>query len=208
LNSGREVLAFREALDAESERQSRGWGDFWRYRQHSLYADRLATFLGAFAREQVKVIVFEEMIADPSGTLQDVYRFLGVDDRFTPRRVETVHNPGGPPRIATLERLLSSVGSSAVAIKDVVPEGLYRGLRRLKRRLAAGNRARGDAQLDPPLRAELMHFFEPDIRRTERLLGRSLDLWRDTGHDGAIPAERVTESGSSSNAPNVEDPTR
>jgi len=208
VNSGREVLAFREALDAESDRQRRGWGDFWRYRQHSLYADRLATFLDAFAREQLKVIIFEEMIANPSGTLQDVYRFLGVNDRFTPRRVETVYNQGGQPRIATLERLLNSVGSTAVAIKDVVPDGVYRSLRRLKRGLAAGNRARGEARLDPSLRAELMGFFEADIRRTERFLGRSLDLWRDTGHDAAIPAEVVTESGPCSNAPDVENQTR
>ena len=43
--SGREALPFEEALDREEERKSNGWGDFWRYREHSHYAERLAVYL-------------------------------------------------------------------------------------------------------------------------------------------------------------------
>ena len=179
VNAGREKLDFRSALAAEGERQQAGWGDFWRYRQHSLYADRLQSYLEAFPRPQVKVLLFEQIASDTLGAVQEVCRFLGVDEEFIPPNLGVVYGRGGAPRNALLEWFIRNASAAAAKVKPAVPRGWYGNLRRTKDRLAAQNRGKGGAPgLDDETYRELMAFFEDDIRRTEELLGRSLEIWR------------------------------
>lgn len=75
----REKLTFFDALQHEKIRVESGWGDFWRYADHSLYASRLAKYFDAFDRKNIKVIIFEEFAANTANTVRSTFEFLGVD---------------------------------------------------------------------------------------------------------------------------------
>ncbi|MBL4625426.1 MAG: sulfotransferase domain-containing protein [Flavobacteriales bacterium] len=44
-----------------------------------LYAQHLKRWLNTFSKEQIKIIIFEEAIENPTSTSQDLFQFLGLD---------------------------------------------------------------------------------------------------------------------------------
>jgi hypothetical protein len=72
-----------------------GWGDFWRYADHSLYASRLVKYVDAFDRRNIKVIIFEELVTNTAKTVRSTFEFLGVDPGFVPNNLEITYNYGG-----------------------------------------------------------------------------------------------------------------
>ena len=93
VREGRETLPFYEGLLAEDKRRTEGYSDFWYYRWNSEYADKIMAYQEVFP--DLKVIVFEEFIKDPKEGVKEIYRFLGVDENFTPKNVGTTFNVGG-----------------------------------------------------------------------------------------------------------------
>lgn len=89
-----EPLSFAEAIEIEDERISQGYGDFWYYKSHSLYFDKLSLFLTEFGEKQVKVILFEDLKVDPLKICHEIFQFIGVDDTFCPENTTTVYNKG------------------------------------------------------------------------------------------------------------------
>lgn len=50
------------------------------YTAYSDYALQLEPYLNLFGRDQIKVVRFEDMLADRTEVVNDVYRWLGLDD--------------------------------------------------------------------------------------------------------------------------------
>lgn len=89
---------FAEALAAEpgraaSEDFKRSNGQYFYnflYFDSGIYDRQVRRFLEAFGREQVRVLIFEEWTQRPHETLEELFRFLGVDAAFRPQI--KVHN--------------------------------------------------------------------------------------------------------------------
>ncbi|MFL5495516.1 MAG: sulfotransferase family protein [Gemmatimonadales bacterium] len=133
------------------------------------YHPQLARYFAAFPRERIHVFLFDDLRRDTLGTLQQVYRFLGVDPTFVPD-LETPHNVGGMPSNLLLERIFS--GPLRTALTPLVPTRAANWVRRLR----AGNMRQAPA-LPAELRQELTSHFRDDIVRTSELVGRSLEHW-------------------------------
>jgi hypothetical protein len=88
---GRESLSFEEALDREEERMrgelermvrepsyfSHAWWNYT-YASRGLYAEQLERWFAVFSREQLLVLISEEMLDDPGETYARVLDFLGA----------------------------------------------------------------------------------------------------------------------------------
>jgi hypothetical protein len=88
---GREPLSFEDALAAEDGRMdgelermaadpayfSYAWWN-WTYRARGLYAEQLERWYAVFPREQLLVVLNEELAADTAGTVARVLDFLGA----------------------------------------------------------------------------------------------------------------------------------
>ena len=91
---GREQLSFEDALAREDERMqgelermlrdpayfSHAWWNFT-YASRGRYADQLERWFDAFPREQLLVLLSDDLAADTAGTYAGVLEFLGVDAR-------------------------------------------------------------------------------------------------------------------------------
>ncbi len=176
--SNRETLSFEAALAAEASRRAQGWGDFWRYREHSLYADRLQAYLAEFPRRQLEVVIFEELIRDPLAVISRLFAFLGVEPSYRPRNLDIVYNKAGKARSPLLGALLRAIGRWGAVARRLLPEGLYGRLQRTRDRLAAANREGVKERLSAEVRQRVYRDFEADVARVEQLLGRAVDLWR------------------------------
>jgi hypothetical protein len=120
-------------------------------------------------RDHVKIILLEDLAAQPSAVYRSVLEFLSIsDDR---RNVFSVHNPAKRRRSQGLLRLawLSVTIKSALGIEGGL--GLWK-------HVDAWNRVdRRRAPIDPQMRAILRDYFRPDIERLQVLIGRDLKRW-------------------------------
>lgn len=117
---GREPLSFEEAVDREGERMrgevermlrdssyfSYPWWNHT-YLGRGLYADQLERWFAAFPREQLLVLLTDELAQDAAGTYRRVLEFLGVEVRELPsypRIFEREYEQMAPETRARLER--------------------------------------------------------------------------------------------------------
>jgi hypothetical protein len=138
----------------------------------SRYHDALLRFFERFPRKNIQVILFDDLRQDTLGTVQDVYRFLGVDPEHAPD-FDTPHNVGGVPDNLFVERLFTQASAVRSAIEPWLPKLATKWLRRVRAR----NMHKAPA-LPESLRALMAEHFDDDIARTARLIGRDLNAWR------------------------------
>ena len=134
------------------------------------YGDMLARYFALFPREQIKVILLEDLEKAPQATIRDLYGFLGVDPDFVPADLLKVANPGGEPRSKLLHGLLSDPRLRQFS-RAFLPSGLVERLRGLR------SRNLEKQPLGAADRRAALDFFRDDILRTQDLIGRDLSAW-------------------------------
>jgi Sulfotransferase family len=176
---GREPLNdFAQALRAEGGRIQDGWAPIWHYKQAGFYHAQLKRYYEAFAREQIRVYLYEDLNNDPVSVLLDIYRFLGVDETFGPD-ISKRYNVSGVPKNERLHAFYSFLMRPhpiKSAFKPLVPSGLRR---RFLERLV--NTIRNRNLVKPPLsenvRRQLTEAYRGDILRLQGLIQRDLSGW-------------------------------
>jgi hypothetical protein len=147
------------------------------YLDVSHYAMQLRPYLELFGPERVKTLVTEELQADPLGTVQDIFRWLGVDPGFVPPNLD--QRTGVTPKCfeyAWTVPLLRRFHRSRLwgTLAPAVPSALKSAARR-----HLYWRRPVEIPASPP--AEVADYLRPIlIARTDelcRLLGRDFSLW-------------------------------
>lgn len=141
-----------------------------RWMQVSRYHDQLSRYFERFPREQLCVVLFDDLRRDAVALTQRVYEFVGVDHSFVPD-FSTPHATGGMPRSRLLERILTN-RTLRHALEPLVPAGAANWVRRFR-----GRQMRKPPALPADLRRELTEPFRTDILETSKLIGRSLEHW-------------------------------
>jgi hypothetical protein len=142
------------------------------YVQVGFYYRQLARYYELFPREQLRVYIYEEFRDDPTGTMRDIFTYLGVEAEYA-IDMSTKHNVGGYPRSKWLNQLLANPAIRNI-FEPITPGWALRALRRLQ------DRNYGQPPPFPPaLRARLQELYREDIRKLEDLLQRDLSSWLD-----------------------------
>ena len=182
-NGNEDITDFTAALDAEPERRAgrripphahlpQG---LW-YTDVPRYAEQLERYFAVFGRDRVRVILFDDFVADTAATFRETLDFLGVRTEFGPESFEPVnvsrrirserfrHFLARPPR---LPRLI---------IRTFVPGRLRRSAYERAKRMNIEVAAR---QPIPPATVDRLRTnFAPEIARLSTLLDRDLTaLW-------------------------------
>ncbi len=130
-------------------------GDQW---TRSFYFDYIKNFFDIFNREQIKIILFEDIVADPVRTSQSIFSFLGVDATFAPD-VSKVVNPGGLPRFKFLHTALNNRTARKIGYY-VVPTYIHNKLEYIK------NANLRPQRMSAEDRAIALEVFREDILKT------------------------------------------
>jgi hypothetical protein len=170
LRTGLETLPFPAAIDRWTDRQRRGLPFWFDYLGFSHYSEPVARFLRNFT--QVRIYLFEDLIARPEATVAEIFQFLGVDPGWRPGNLGSNPNPSLIPRGTARARLHDLARSSSLLRRlcGIVP-GRYRE--------PFFSHARRWAYRKPPpmtreTRRRLLAGCVEDLRELERLLGRRL----------------------------------
>lgn len=168
---GREPLCFSDALAAEEKRTSNGWSHHWHYLKRGFYAAQLKPYFELFKREQLKIYLHEDYLADNVSFIQDIFRFLNVDDTFVPD-MSVRHNVSKLPRSRALQVFLTEPRLTKNLLKPLIPA-------RWARRI--GDHLRERNLTKPPLpqkiRRQLIEIYREDILKLQDMLQRDLSHW-------------------------------
>jgi hypothetical protein len=179
-NAMEPITDFAEALDAEVDRRAGKRLPPWPinvenlfYRHSVKFAEQLERYFEVFGRDQVHVMVFDDLTRDGAGVIRGVLEFLGVDASLAARLPTANENRRvKSPRLQRLifmPRLLMPLAPMLRRFPRV------RALR--TRLLNMNSEARPRAPMDPALRQRLLDEQAPEIERLGRLIGRDLSAW-------------------------------
>lgn len=179
IRDGREPLDdFGLALWQEEARIRDNWAFGWHYKQVGFYCDQLKRYFETFDENQLKVYLYEDLEGNPAGVLKDLFRFLDVDDTFTPN-TSVRPNVAGVPRNRSLHALhefLIKPHPLKSALKPVLPSHLSR---RAVKRLTNAVRSRN--LIKPPFpeeaREHLVDVYREDVLQLQELIQRDLSGW-------------------------------
>jgi hypothetical protein len=180
---------FERALSVEDERRDkyeRGlplpldpfWYGSYFYYRNGLYSEQLERYLKVFPRDQIHIVMFDDLNKRPVETMQGIFRFLDVDPSFEPD-TSKIHNRSYFPLSLQAQCLIGQrwnlhpVGprTRRPRLRDYTVLPLAFGMN-----LYLGNLFR-KVKLNPETRRELLRRYQPDIARTAEIIGRNLDHW-------------------------------
>jgi len=157
-------------------RTALGRADAERYWRIGRLGEQLERLFGAFPRDDIHVVVYDDFAADNAAEYRRVLDFLDVNPDFTPRFRSV--NPSGEARSASLQRALWREDSGLKsAARTLLPRSLrtraWKTLHHLNRR------PRPRSPLDDEVARTIWLRLEPDVAVLSRLLDRDLvALWR------------------------------
>ena len=180
-NGDEDITDFGAALAAENDRKkglrlpknaANLKGLF--YRDFVKFSAQVQRYLDVFGRENVRIILFDDLKNEPRRIYHETLAFLGIHRSFTPEF--RIANQNKQPRSNILKSIVRN------------PSGPLRNIARTllpdtSRRKFATYLARHNQKfvprhpMDPQLRKKLIKEFEPDVRALSQLLGRDLSHW-------------------------------
>jgi hypothetical protein len=166
--------SFDAALAQEDARSQAGWYPGIYYKKNGYYYAQLLVYYALFPREQIKVVLHEDLRNAPQALLRDLFRFLEVDENFMPEirrsnvtlwsKSRRLHNLATHP--ARIEQLLPFLPATA---RRVIASAL--------RRIDSGFNLVPPPPLDPETRARLTEEYREDILKLQDLIGHDLSHW-------------------------------
>ncbi len=167
LSSGAVSRSFAEEFKKDVAASLKGWGITHLYRELGLYHDQVKRYLDLFPREQIRIYLYEDWVADNHAVLDDLALFLEtspfqVEKRVVSNRINKI------PANAKLTNFVRHSGLKTL-LRRVLPEPLQTGLK---------NRFyKPPGRLSPAVREEMYTSFKDDIERLEDLIGIDLSNW-------------------------------
>jgi len=140
------------------------------------YYRHLKRFIDTFGRERMLVVFYEDLLADPAAFIRPIYRFLGVDENFSP---PTLHERINPARDARAESVALLAYRFALVLRRL---GLANLVGRIKQspfvnRVLYKAPSPTENESLPP---ELIQALRKDHDKLAALIGRSLpESWYD-----------------------------
>lgn len=181
-NLNEDLEDFEEALAAEPDR-AKGlrippnafFPEGLRYRQMPLYCEQVRRYLDVFGRENVMVIIFDEMKKDIAAMYRQVLAFLEIDPHFQPQF--DIVNPSMRFRSKRLQEFFTNPPPFVRILAEPILRNWWL-RKRIEEMTYLINRKKAPR---PPMSAEvrktLQAYFAPEVEALSELLGRDLTYW-------------------------------
>lgn len=162
-----DFLSFVRSEDVNADPQ---FGDLRDCVRRGLYYRQLEPYFRLFDREQLLILLHEDLRSDARALAQRTCEFIGVNSDFAPNTIQA-HNRGKMPGVGWKYRIAQVIERWIDwGIPDESTRIKYRHQIRLRlqsRRMTPSDR----------VRRELIPFFEQDVQNLESLVGRDLSGW-------------------------------
>lgn len=160
--------SFVRALEQQSQRDP-ATDPTSRYISTGFYGAQLARYLAAFPREQIHVLLHEDLRDARRDSLSAVFHFLGVDHALDIEEQAPSNVSGEPGGLGM--RLAYGARRRARVLRPIVPESVRRRMDgQLERRLVR-------TPMPPEAAGMLIDIYRDDVRQLSELIDRDLSSW-------------------------------
>lgn len=176
-----EDLDFETALEKESERLvgSLSEKSELTYVSHSKYGEQLEYLLGKFSKEQLCVVLYEDVKERPEKAVSDIFDFLEVDTDYSPNF--SVLNKTGKIKFKFLQKIVYSQNNyKKLFVQKILDPILPLSKRiKIKNTFKEWNTKKGSETEDYSQYEKILKpLFTKDIIKTEKLLNIDLEHWK------------------------------
>lgn len=163
---------FGDALAAEPTEVEEFWWGRGQYVRHGLYASSIRRYQEAFARGQLKIMFYDDLIADPDAYMREMLEFIGVDPEF---EVDTSarHHKGLVKSQSLKSRLLYAQFPGKQFLKRHLPSATRE---KIQGGIENATHA-APAPMNSATRNHLIDLFRGDVLALQSLVNRDLSHW-------------------------------
>lgn len=145
------------------------------------YGEQLDRYLSRFDRDQLLILIFEEVIAHPTDSLNRICSFLGVDNTFYNGQewITERENPSVRARSKMMFEVVRGVAQwmrYTTGARQILDALKATGLTDLIK--SANREPREYPEMNSELQKELDEKYTSTILRTEEIIGREIGAWR------------------------------
>jgi hypothetical protein len=160
---------FNEELRKDIAMQPKGWGISRLYLEHGFYYNQVKRYLDLFGRNQVKIILNEDLSMRTEKTVQETYEFLGVNKTFNGGFHER-HNAAQLPS-SSFSRFILQQGKiikmASLFVPRPVRSMIYKNILLTKE----------IPEADSGSQSYLKEIYKDDVRKLQDLIQRDLSAW-------------------------------
>ncbi len=166
---------FSEALKLESKRIRDGWEPIWHFTAVGYYFQQLSRYFNLFNKNQIKIILYDDLIQHQKNVISNIFQFLEVDNGFLP--VSNVHyNVSGKQKNSILFFLINQLLNKPNPIRWSARKlfsDVYRG--NFANMIKQINLRKQTIPLD--IKIKLIKVFKDDILLLQNLIQQDLSHW-------------------------------
>ena len=168
---------FYIALEKEADRRKRTKKDFIKnyfYREVADFYPQVKRYFDIFGKENVTVILLDELAKKPERTYYDLLKFLGLK-KITPDfsvKNETKTEPRNQAYVLLINSFLVLPGPIRSFLKFIIPP---KAVSKFKSRNIKEVKVKD--KLDPKIRSEINKSFKKNLQKLEKLIGKDLSAW-------------------------------
>jgi len=144
------------------------------YLSTGLYAKWIHGIYARFSRNQVTIVLLEDLKESPAKICRELYHFLGVAPGFE-ANVDRVFNPASEPRSQLIQKMLRSRTRSKRLINALLPTDTRKAI--AKKIEHINTRRAPNRPLQDETRQRLVEYYSEPNRELGELIGRQLDHW-------------------------------
>lgn len=149
--------------------------------RRGVYSDQLRPYFEEFEPDKIRVYIFDDMIRDPASFFHDLFRFLGVNPKFSPPALQKRMNRSRrtkyvfiPRTVRFTRQTLEKLGLRSI-IRMLNNFGAGKLIRQFNNRY---NQVAVDFRMTDVERSALHSLFVEDIEKLEILIDRDLSVWK------------------------------
>jgi len=155
------------------------------YMDKGFYYKQLKPYFDNFPKRNIKVVIFEDVKKDAKKFIQEIYKFIEVDDKFIPESLNEKANPFSTTRFPLIVRTMEK-GSGFIHFIESIGLGKLTSFIKRKTNLdkiywKLYEKNRKDIKkprLEPELKKRLMKVYLKDIKKLEKLIGKNIPQWK------------------------------
>ncbi|MBE9168121.1 sulfotransferase [Pleurocapsales cyanobacterium LEGE 06147] len=146
-----------------------------RFIKPGYYYSELIPYFHIFARDRLKIILFDDLQQNPLILIRDLFDFLEVDTQFIPD-ISKKSREGGLPKNQTLNLLLTKKNPLRTSVASVLRLFMPFYFRQeIRSSLIKQNIQK--TKLSTQDRSKLIELYKTDILHLEKLIDRDLSSW-------------------------------
>ena len=171
--SGREPISnFEIAFNKEKERKTEKWSPLYYYESQGYYNKQLERYYSLFPKENIKILLFEDLTKNTIEICQSIFTFLNIDNTFVPDTREKTNVSGTPKGIFgwLIMKLRYYNLMPNIQFSNYLPPFVIKFLFRSTYKKA-------EPLSKKVVKRLTQRFYKEDILNLEKLIGKDLRHW-------------------------------